>query len=172
VLERLRMRLSLLALLLVAVIAGGCGGGGGSSSSSSGPEAAASGTVVGSRDIDGKAVLVDGSGRTLYAFAHGVDCAGKCADAWPPLLAHGDVTAKDGSGVDEKKLGTAERKDGSSQVTYDDEPLYLYAADDPGKARGAGANAFGGAWDVVRMSGNPFKREKTKGPSCEPDCGY
>jgi len=165
------VRLSLLLVLVVAALAAGCGSSASSSPTTS-PGPSAAGTVVGSRDINGTAVLVDGSGQTLYAFARGLDCTGACASAWPPLLAKGDVAAKDGSGVDEHKLGTAKRKDGSVQVTYGGEPLYLYADDDPGKARGDGVHAFGGAWNVVSMSGNPFKREKTKGPSCAPNCGY
>lgn len=168
------MRPPLLVLLLVAALAAGCGG---SSSSSSSPEtagtaAATTSTVVGSRDVKGQAVLVDSSGNTLYTFARGLDCTGTCATAWPPLLAQGDVSVKKGSGVDDKLLGTAKRGDGAVQVTYDDKPLYLFAQDEPGKSLGAGTHAFGGAWDVARMSTNPFKREKTKGPSCEPDCGY
>ena len=170
------MRPLLLVLLLVAALAAGCGSS--SSSSSSSPEttgtaaAAPTSTVVGSRDVKGQAVLVDSSGNTLYTFARGVDCTGTCAAAWPALLAHGDVSVKDGSGVDDKLLGTVKRGDGALQVTYDDKPLYLFAQDEPGKSLGAGTHAFGGAWDVARMSTNPFKREKTKGPSCEPDCGY
>jgi predicted lipoprotein with Yx(FWY)xxD motif len=161
------MKASLLALLLAAVaaISSGCG-----SSSGSGT---AAGTVVGSADVKGSAVLVDGSGRTLYTFAHGVDCSGKCADAWPPLLAPGRVVVKEGSGLDESLLGTVRRADGAMQVTYDDKPLYLSAEDEaPGQSVGEGAQAFGGTWKVVPVSGNPFEREKTHGPSCEPDCGY
>jgi predicted lipoprotein with Yx(FWY)xxD motif len=162
------MRLPLLLVVLAAAaIAAGCG-----SSSPSGGATTAGSTVVGSRDVEGSAVLVDSSGNTLYTFAHGVQCTGECTDAWPPLLADGDVTAKDGSGLDATLLGTVKRDDGKLQVTYDDHPLYLYADDEPGESRGDGANAFGGSWDVARVSDNPFEREKTKGPSCEPDCGY
>lgn len=92
--------------------------------------------------------LVDGKGMTLYLFTNdtpGVsNCSGGCLQAWPPLLVDGDPAA--GEGV-AGKLGVIVRADGSRQVTYNDMPLYYYAADSkPGDTTGQGV---GGVWFVV-----------------------
>lgn len=140
---------------LLAVTAAACGGGG------SGTE-----TVVGIKSAKDSALLVDGSGKTLYTFSRGIDCAGKCATAWPPLLADGDVVPDDDSGLNESLLGSTKRADGKLQVTYDGDPLYVAAAGATGTGR-----QFGGSWQVIRLPLDPLKREKSRG-SCEPNCGY
>jgi predicted lipoprotein with Yx(FWY)xxD motif len=140
---------------LLAVTAAGCGGGG------SGTE-----TVVGIKSAEDSALLVDGSGNTLYTFSRGVDCSGQCATAWPPLLADGDVVPDDDSGLNEDLLGSTKRSDGKLQVTYDGEPLYTAGSGSTGAGR-----QFGGSWQVIRLPLDPLKREKSRG-SCEPNCGY
>lgn len=140
---------------LLAVTAAACGGGG-----------SATETVVGIKSAKDSALLVDGSGKTLYTFSRGIDCSGKCATAWPPLLADGDVVPDDDSGLNESLLGSTKRADGKLQVTYDGDPLYIAAA----SATGAGRQ-FGGSWQVIRLPLDPLKREKSRG-SCEPNCGY
>jgi len=75
--------------------------------------------------------LTDAEGKTLYTFANdeaGVsNCADTCAENWPPLLlAEGDATG--GEGVT-GTLATIDRADGGRQVTYNDQPLYHFAAD-------------------------------------------
>jgi predicted lipoprotein with Yx(FWY)xxD motif len=103
-------------------------------------------------------VLVDSEGRTLYAF-EGDDgptssCYGACAKAWPPLLTEG--TPQPSNGTSAARLGTTERKDGKTQATYADRPLYRFAGDHgPGEAGGAGATAFGGRWFALEGSGKP-----------------
>jgi predicted lipoprotein with Yx(FWY)xxD motif len=145
------------ALLAVIATVAACGG--------EGPEQ----TVVGSRDANAGPVLVDASNHTLYTFTGG-DCYGKCASAWPPLLAKGQVLAKKGSRVDASLLGTTRRRNGELQVTYDDHPLYLSSKDKrPGESLGQGAQAFGGKWALVRVSSlAPQKAQR----SCQPHCGY
>ncbi len=86
-------------------------------------------------------VLVDGDGMTLYVFDPDDQgpstCYDECADAWPPLVA--DDAAQAGDGVDAGLLGTVERDDGSTQITYDGWPLYYWASDtSPGDATGQG----------------------------------
>ena len=98
-------------------------------------------------------VLVDADGMALYLFTKDTDgasaCSGDCAEAWPPLTVEGDPTA--GDGVDEAELGTIERDDGSTQVTYHGKPLYLYAADaEPGDVTG---HEVGGVWFAVTADG-------------------
>ena len=64
--------------------------------------------VVGMRATPLGSVLVAANGRTLYLFtgdtAKASSCYGKCAAAWPPLLAKGPVVA--GSGLKGSLVGT------------------------------------------------------------------
>jgi len=97
--------------------------------------------------------LVDGEGNTLYLFTEdepGVStCEGGCLAAWPAVLTDADPIALEG--VDAALLGTLERADGGTQVTYAGWPLYRYAADAaPGDATGQGV---GGVWFVVAPDG-------------------
>jgi predicted lipoprotein with Yx(FWY)xxD motif len=96
-------------------------------------------------------ILVDGEGMTLYLFDNDTDenstCYDDCEANWPPLT--GDVTA--GEGVDESLLGTSEREDGTTQVTYAGKPLYYFAADQaPGDTNG---QAVSDIWWVVGPDG-------------------
>ncbi len=155
-LRRIGRRAALLAVIPAVVAA--CGGGG--------PEQ----TVLSTRDGNAGLVLVDSSNHTLYTFTGG-DCYGKCASAWPPLVAKGQVLAKEGTHVDASLLGTTRRRNGELQVTYDDHPLYLSSKDkSPGDSAGQGAQEFGGKWTVVNVDSSltPQKADK----SCEPNCGY
>ena len=78
-------------------------------------------------------------------------CYDQCATAWPPLLTDtADVTA--GTGMDATLIGTTERTDGTTQVTYNDHPLYYYAEDtEPGDTEGQGVNDV---WWVVNPAGD------------------
>lgn len=103
-------------------------------------------------------VLVGPDGRTLYMFdpdAQGDStCYDQCATAWPPLtLDDGEPVA--GEGVDAALLGTTERTDGTTQVTYDGWPLYYWAQDAaPGDATGQAVNDV---WWVLDASGEPIR---------------
>ena len=99
---------------------------------------------------DARDVLVDASGKTLYAFANDQGttsaCTGGCATIWPPLMATGTPTG--GSGVDAAKLSAAP----SGQVVYNGHLLYTYAQDTAaGETNGQGV---GGVWHVVAPSGD------------------
>jgi len=103
-------------------------------------------------DSDLGQVLVDGEGRTLYRFekdSEGVSaCYEECAGIWPPAPADGVVA---GEGVDPALLGSLQRDDGTSQLTYAGRPLYYYAQDaEPGDTNGQGVNDV---WFVVDSSG-------------------
>jgi predicted lipoprotein with Yx(FWY)xxD motif len=87
-------------------------------------------------------------------------CTGKCAVYWPPVLT--SDTPQAGSGVDESKLGSITRPDRTQQVTYDGQPLYLFAGDayipplpppfnGPGGINGDGVNAFGGMFNAIPL---------------------
>lgn len=100
-------------------------------------------------------ILTDAEGMTLYMFMPDENgeptCYDDCAATWPALEAEGDPTA--GDGVDRSLLGTVERTDGATQVTYNDMPLYYFAQDEAaGDTNGQGV---GDVWWVVAPSGEP-----------------
>lgn len=99
-------------------------------------------------------ILTDADGNTLYLFTNDSPgesaCSGDCEAAWPPLTVDSADAAVAGDGVT-GELGTIEREDGSLQVTIDDVPLYLYAADaEPGDISG---HQVGGVWFAVAPDG-------------------
>ena len=98
-----------------------------------------------------------GNGYALYLFTRDGDgetrCRGRCAKAWPPLVAGERIKA--GKGVKRRLIGTIERPDGSEQVTYDDHPLYGYVDDPRGEVLCHDVFEFGGTWYAVRKSGRP-----------------
>jgi predicted lipoprotein with Yx(FWY)xxD motif len=105
-------------------------------------------------------VLVNSEGMSLYVFLADTQNSGTsscgdddgCTTDWPPLTTDGDPAA--GEGVDAALLGTITRDDGSTQVTYNGWPLYLYAFDTaPGDANGQGLDEFGGIWYLVSPTG-------------------
>ncbi len=52
-------------------------------------------------------------------------------------------------------LGTTQRKDGVTEVTYHGHPLYYYAGDGkPGQTTGQDLNQFGAKWYVVSRAGD------------------
>ncbi len=105
--------------------------------------------------------LVDGTGKSLYLFAIDTptksNCAGACAQAWPPLTTMGKPTA--GSGVTASKLTTITGADGSTQVVYNGHPLYTFKGDvSAGAINGQGLNNFGGLWWLVSPTGTAIQK--------------
>ena len=109
-------------------------------------------------------VLVDGDGRSLYAFMADTQDGGTsaCTDAecmaeWPPLASQGAPQA--GEGVDAALLSTITRDDGTLQVTYNGWPLYLFEEDTaPGDTNGQGVDEFGGLWFLVSPTGEAIQQ--------------
>ena len=106
---------------------------------------------------DLRTILTDRSGRTQYLFTPDnrdvSNCADICALFWPPLLTVGDPTP--GANVSADQLGTIERDDGSTQVTYNGWPLYYFAFDTmPGDTNGQDSQD---AWYVVSTYGGPIQ---------------
>ncbi|MDO8530975.1 MAG: hypothetical protein Q7T26_02235 [Dehalococcoidia bacterium] len=98
-------------------------------------------------------VLAEASGRTLYIYTkderNKSNCAGACAQNWPPLLTSGDPKA--GEGLTAGLIGTTARADGSTQVTYNGWPLYYFARDEkPGDVKGQNVGAV---WFVANTDG-------------------
>ena len=88
-------------------------------------------------------MLTDANGMTLYIFVKDApgksNCNGRCAQAWPPLLA--DEVAGENFSI-------VTRDDGSKQVAYKEMPLYLWVRDEnPGDTKGEGV---GNVWLVAR----------------------
>ena len=149
------------------VLLAACGGGGTTSSGTSqSPSSSSSASASASATLSVKTAslgqfLTDGSGKTLYLFeadkTSQSTCSGACAGAWPPFMASGSVTAS--SGVDQSKVGTTTRSDGSKQVTYNSHPLYYFIGDvSAGDTNGQGKNAFGAEWYVVSPSGDKVEK--------------
>jgi predicted lipoprotein with Yx(FWY)xxD motif len=102
--------------------------------------------------VDGKRILGDSRGHTLYSLS--AERRGKfvctrssgCLGLWKPLLipAHGKVEAP-------VKLGSIERPEGGKQVTYRGRPLYAFALDrKPGTTKGEGIKDVG-TWHAVQV---------------------
>jgi predicted lipoprotein with Yx(FWY)xxD motif len=118
-----------------------------------GAPAAGGGTTVATAEHDLGTIVVDGEGKTLYVFvpdnAGDSTCYDDCATAWPPLLTEGDPVA--GEGLTATDLGTTERTDGATQVTFMGWPLYSFQNDAAaGDANGQGLNDV---WWVVAPDG-------------------
>jgi predicted lipoprotein with Yx(FWY)xxD motif len=131
----------------------------------------------------GKSALVTSSGLTLYrnmSEKQGrIRCTGSCATAWPPLLVPAGGKLFAGAGVSQSKLATVKRPDGKRQATYAGSPLYRFAADGRGQAKGQG---LGGIWFAVTVAGagapSPAPAPSTPAPAPAPppppptDTGY
>jgi predicted lipoprotein with Yx(FWY)xxD motif len=120
-------------------------------------QATATGTAVKTSDSQYGQVLFDGDDRAIYYFdkesGSKSECYGECAEAWPPVLTKGDPQA--GSGAQAGMLGTTQRDDGTTQVTYDGHPLYYYVDDPNGEVDCHNVNEFGGLWLAVQGNGQP-----------------
>jgi len=102
-------------------------------------------------------IVGDSRGQAVYLFdreeTKKSECYGDCARAWPPVLTRGRPVA--GKGIRGRLLGTAQRRNGKRQVTYDGRPLYYYIDDAPGRVLCHNVSEFGGLWLVVRPDGTP-----------------
>jgi predicted lipoprotein with Yx(FWY)xxD motif len=146
------------AALAASLALAACGGG--DSDSSDSATAAASGTTVAVKSIDGVGdVLVDSSGKALYASdveADGkVHCTGACTSFWKPLTVD---SAKPTVAGDVGSVGVVSRPDGAKQVTVGGKLLYTFSEDEPGKVEGNGfADDFDGrhfTWSAVLSGGH------------------
>lgn len=105
--------------------------------------------------------LADQGGRALYLIEHAPknqsSCYGKCADVWPPLIV-GESGVEALGKVDESLIGTIERRDGKSQVTYNGHALYYYIKDKGDKrASGQDYTDKWGEWYLVTPDGKPLE---------------
>jgi predicted lipoprotein with Yx(FWY)xxD motif len=143
-------------LVAAAVTLAACGGGGGGDATAM----SSAGGAVSVKDVGGTGtVLVDSAGQALYASdqeaaAHKVLCTGACNSFWEPVTANGNVTS---SSSVPGKLGTVKRPDGTTQVTYNGDPVYSFTQDSAGEVSGDGfKDAFDGqqfTWHVISVGG-------------------
>jgi predicted lipoprotein with Yx(FWY)xxD motif len=145
-------------LAVLATVAAGCGGGSATAASSAPPKTASGrAATVGISNTGIGQILVNSQGRALYLFKadQGTKsaCTGACAGAWPPLLVKGKPTL--GKGINASLVSTATRPEGTTQLTYNGHPLYLFAQDQKaGETNGQGLSAFGAAWFALNAAGN------------------
>ncbi len=107
--------------------------------------------------------ITDSSGRAVYMFekdSKGTsNCYDACAQAWPPLITTGKPDA--GSSVNASLIGTIQRKDGRTQVTYGGMPLYYYVKDQgSGSTTGQDVHDQWGGWYLVSPKGEKIEAEK------------
>jgi predicted lipoprotein with Yx(FWY)xxD motif len=107
-------------------------------------------TVLTEDNADLGTIFTDAEGMTLYIFLNDEPgsgesaCYDQCEENWPVFSADEPLTLPDGV---PGELGTIERTDGTTQVTYNGWPLYYWAADQaPGDATGQGV---GDVWYVA-----------------------
>lgn len=163
------------ALLLVL---GACGGGdagsagAGEGGGSAGASSSGTGAIVQVAEVDLGSILVGPEGRTLYVFLQDTGtestCYAECETNWPPLMATDAPEA--GDGVDASLLGTTERTDGSTQVTYAGHPLYYFGGDQAaGDTNGEG---IGDVWFVVSPQGKAVRGGQGGGSGYGTGRGY
>ncbi|MGH2984376.1 MAG: COG4315 family predicted lipoprotein [Solirubrobacterales bacterium] len=113
------------------------------------------GTTIKTADSQYGDVLFGGDDQAIYYFdkesGSKSECNGACAEAWPPVLTEGAPEA--GAGAEAGLLGTTQRDDGTTQVTYDGHPLYYYAHEGPGVVECHNVEEFGGLWLAVQGNG-------------------
>jgi predicted lipoprotein with Yx(FWY)xxD motif len=102
----------------------------------------------------GKRILTTTKGRTLYSLSAETDgrfiCTGSCLATWRPLLLPEGAKPKGPA-----KLGTTERPDGRSQVTFKGRPLYTFAGDTKaGDVNGEGIEDVG-TWHAAAIAKLP-----------------
>jgi predicted lipoprotein with Yx(FWY)xxD motif len=156
-------RLSLCAVGVAAMtLLAACGG---SDATTSAPAAGTGGgdaVVRTDAGPDGRMILVDTEGKTLYASdqegpGDAIQCTGSCLGFWFPLTVKGATPR--GDGVPADKLGTTKRPDnGQTQVTFDGRPLYTFKLDtSSGMTKGDGlTDDFDGTtfdWHAATVDG-------------------
>ena len=173
-----RMAVGIL-LTAMALVFAACSGTSSSASSSTSPSStpATSGqasvkVAMATKGTVG-AVLVSSNGHTLYHLttdtAGNSTCTGSCAQLWPPMTVASGTMPTAVSGLS-GTLGTINRSDGTTQVTYNGEPLYWYSPDTT--ASDALGQGVGGVWFAVKAPGSGTTAHSTSTPTTAKSGGY
>lgn len=98
-----------------------------------------------------RTILTTTKGRTLYSLSAETNgrfiCTSSCLSVWHPLLVPAGVKPKG-----PVKLGTIERPEGKTQVTYKGRPLYSFGGDSkPGDVNGEGIEDVG-TWHAAAIA--------------------
>ncbi len=98
----------------------------------------------------GKTILTTTKGRTLYSLSVEKNgrfvCTRSCLSVWHPLLVPAGIHP-----TGPVKLGTIERPEGGTQVTYKGRPLYRFSGDaKAGQANGEGIEDVG-TWHAASL---------------------
>jgi len=112
-------------------------------------EAAAAYTVNVATGTVGDYLTGEG-GTTLYVkqgdSTTATNCTGGCLDSWPPFTVEAGEQTAAGAGVS-GTLATYARPEGTTQVTYNGQPLYYFSGDTAaGDTNGQG---LAGVWSVA-----------------------
>jgi predicted lipoprotein with Yx(FWY)xxD motif len=127
--------------------------------------ASAPGTRFNAATVSGLgSVVVDASGRTVYALTSGTnkdvtcDDASGCTKAWPDLpLPAGTAAPAAGTGIQASMLSTMKLSDGETYPTYNGYLLYEFSGDSgSGQGNGEGISSFGGTWYALSPAGTPI----------------
>src|SRR5690606_28038395 len=113
-------------------------------------------TLMGSTTGAPGPYLTDDDGRAIYFLEGDTDgstCTGPCLELWPPVIA-GDTTPGVDGDLKAGLLGTVERADGTTQLTYNGHPLYYYTRDTAAQvASGHDVTAGWGDWYLLAPDG-------------------
>jgi predicted lipoprotein with Yx(FWY)xxD motif len=117
----------------------------------------------------GKTVLTTTKGRTLYSLSVEKNgkfiCTASCLSVWHPLTVPTGVRP-----TGPVKLGTVERPEGGTQVTYKGRPLYRFGGDSKaGQANGEGIKDVG-TWHAASVPHQAA--EPTPQPQPQPENPY
>lgn len=162
-----------MTIAAAAVLLAGCAVPGAGSSTVASASDSARAVIVDSAETDAGTSLVGPDGRTLYIFTNDTGgtstCNDDCAATWPPFEVDAGATVEGGDGVS-GELGTTERDDGATQVTYEGMPLYYYASDsDPGDATGEGV---GDVWFIAAPGRTGVEPSDDGGAAPSPSSDY
>jgi predicted lipoprotein with Yx(FWY)xxD motif len=145
---------AIVAPVLLLVMAG-CGSDSGQTPASNAPAEVATVKVA---DSDLGPILVDGAGRTLYAFTKDKNQSSNCGDAciavWPALTTA--KTAVAGEGAKTELIGQTQSTQGQQQVTFGQWPLYYYVGDMV--AGDVNGQTIDDEWFVVAPDGTLVKK--------------
>jgi predicted lipoprotein with Yx(FWY)xxD motif len=155
------MRLSIIvSTLAIGAAALGVVACGGSDDDSAASAAGSSTGIVSVANVNGRDVLADSAGKTLYSAAVEkggmIHCVDACLTFWDPTFGS-SADAKKAAGMVDADFGVVARPDGKQQLTFNGQPLYTFAEEGVGNLKGDGfTDDFQGThfeWKAARASG-------------------
>jgi predicted lipoprotein with Yx(FWY)xxD motif len=119
----------------------------------------------------GKTILTSTKGRTLYSLSAETNgkfiCTAACLSVWHPLVVPAGVKPKG-----PVKLGTIERPDGRTQVTFKGRPVYSFGGDTKnGEVNGEGIKDVG-TWHAASIAKVTSQPQPTPTPTPTPENPY